>query len=482
MKTILTLVFILQFNAFFLYAGDKPKSIKSEIKEVSVFLRGAQVTRAGSINIGAGTSQVIFEDLPSNINSQSIQVSGKGEFTILSVQHQLNYLKRQQITKEIKEIKDSLLFLNDQFTTNKDQQTVYQDEEAMIKSNKSIGGQNVGVKIQDLKDGAEYFRARLTDIKTKWYALQKQNVKLNEVITRLNSQLSVLNSKENKPTSEVIITVNAKAPGNANLSLSYLVNDAGWTPLYDLRAKDINNPVELTYKGNVWQLSGEDWDKISLTLNTGNPTISGTKPELAPWYLYLQETYKVKEKRKYAPTMTMAKEESKKADKIYETTLAEDGAMSATTGADYTEMNENQTNVEFKIEVPYSVPSDGKQYIVEVQKYTVPASYEYFSAPKLDKDAFLIAHVTGWEAYNLVSGDMNLFFEGTYVGKSYLDAVSTKDTLDISLGRDKNITVTRTKMKDFSKKNFIGANKKGNRSQYVSALNLLHNFKLTNES
>ena len=471
MKKLLTsLLIVLQIQAF---TAEKPKSVKSEIKEVSVFLSGAQVTRAGNTNINAGTSELIFENLPSNINEQSIQVTGKGDFTILSVNYQLNYLKEAKLVKNIQSLKDSLDFLNDQLIYEKDMQVVYQEEEAMIKSNKAIGGQNVGVKIIDLKEGADYFRTRLTDIKTKWQAHQKKIVKLNKEITLIKNQLNVLNSRENKPSGEIIVTVTSKTPTLAALTLSYFVQDAGWVPLYDLRAKDSNSPVDLAYKANIWQLTGEDWEKVSLSLNTGNPTLSGSKPNLAAWYLYIYYPQKKRGKRNEtagfaSQSIVMAKEESKKSDKAQ---LGEDMVSDALTSANYTTVAEGQTSVEFKIEVPYNVPSDGKHHMVEVQKYTIPATYEYYCAPKLDKDAFLIAHVTGWESYNLLSGEMNLFFEGTYVGKSYLDVASTNDTLDISLGRDKNIVVSRTKLKDFSKKSFVGSTKKETRGFEIEVRN-----------
>lgn len=460
MKTILSVCIIL-LTTLNSISGEKPKAIKSDIKEVSVFITGAQVTRVGNSNLNAGTSLLIFEELPYNINSQSIQVSGKGDFAILSVQHQINYIKSRQISQEVKTMKDSIEMLSDLLATEKDLQSVYSEEEAMIKSNKAIGGLNVGVKILDLKDGAEYFRQRLSDIKIKWRAAQKKITKMQEDVTRLNSQINSLNSKDNKPTSEIVVTVSSKSPVNGSFTVSYLVNDAGWIPSYDLRAKDINNPVELTYKGNVWQTSGEDWDKVSLSLNSGNPMLSGSKPSLAPWYLYM--AYYRDTKSKGVASMARVKmeenklsEEKKVSDEI--------SSKTASTGADFTSVKENQTNIEFKIDVPYTINADGKKNVVEVQKISIPSTYEYYCAPKLDKDAFLLAHATGWEAYNLISGEMNLFFEGTYVGKSYLDVSNTNDTLDISLGRDKNIVVTRTKLKEFSKKNLIGSSKKETRS------------------
>jgi uncharacterized protein (TIGR02231 family) len=123
-------------------------------------------------------------------------------------------------------------------------------------------------------------------------------------------------------------------------------------------------------------------------------------------------------------------------------------------------VSESQTTIEYNISIPYTIPSTGEQRVVEVHNFELPAVYEYYCVPKLDKDAFLKARVTGWGTYNLMAGEINLFFEGNYVGKSYLNPRATTDTLDISLGKDKSIIVTRIMLKEFSSKSIIGVNKK----------------------
>jgi uncharacterized protein (TIGR02231 family) len=109
--------------------------------------------------------------------------------------------------------------------------------------------------------------------------------------------------------------------------------------------------------------------------------------------------------------------------------------------------------------------------VVDIRKYDVKADYLYASAPKLDNDAFLLAKVTGWEEYNLLPGEANIFFEGTFVGKSYIDPTSVKDTLSVSLGRDKRIVVKREKLKDLTSRNFIGSTKKESYAYEVTVRN-----------
>ena len=72
--------------------------------------------------------------------------------------------------------------------------------------------------------------------------------------------------------------------------------------------------------------------------------------------------------------------------------------------------------------------------MIGVQSHEVAATYKHYTTPKRDKDAFLYARTTGWEDLNLLPGDANVFFEGTFVGQSYLQLDIPKDTLEISLG------------------------------------------------
>jgi len=458
MKKLLLFVFIFTFISQIALADDNRKIIKSEINNVTVFLNGAQLTRTGSINIGTGTTEIVFDDLSQSIVASSIQANGKGEFTILSVVHQMNYLKNQVKTKEQINLEDSLEKHQQQLEYYKGLQSVYVQEGNMIVANQSLGGANVGVKVQDIKDAADFFRTRLSEIKMKQIEIAAQIKKLNEKIGKINNQLTVLNAKMNVPSSEVIVTVSAKSPLLATVSINYMVTAAGWVPQYDLRAIDINNPISLNYKANVYQSSGEDWKNVKLTLSTGNPSQSGNKPNLNPWYLSFYAPYG--NRREYNPyneqRPAAAKSETAKEAALEEVTVSD----IAFTTADFTNVVENQTSVEFEISIPYTIISDNKHHAVDIQTYSLPAYYEYYAAPKLDRDAFLLAKVTGWDQYNLLSGDINLFYEGTYVGKSYLETRTAKDTLDISLGRDKNIAITRIKLKDFNSTAFIGLNRK----------------------
>ncbi len=122
------------------------------------------------------------------------------------------------------------------------------------------------------------------------------------------------------------------------------------------------------------------------------------------------------------------------------------------------------TTLLYDIETPVTLPPDGKPLVLDIQSFDLAATYEHYCVPKLDPQVYLTARITGWDSLGLLSGPTNLFFEGTYLGKSYLEFVTTSDTLVLSLGRDQNVVATRTKMREYSKRRFLSDQKEDSRS------------------
>jgi len=327
-----------------------------------------------------------------------------------------------------------------------------------------------------------------------------------------------------------------------------VVRNASWYPTYDIRVKDVSNPVNISYKANVSQNCGEEWKDVRLTLSTGNPTISGNKPELKPDYLsfgmYFTDPsaaaigrvsgriigaddrqtiagasirikgtsigtvsdvngnfslqlpsssavlvfsyigYQTQEQTVTSGVMNIDLRPSPSAlnevvvigygstaDADSYTPEAKREPMVASALAVPVTKLENQTDIEFAIDEPYSIPSDGKQYTVDINQVEVQAGYEYAVTPKLNTNAFLTARLTDWSKYNFLSGEANLFYEGTFIGKSLLNTDAVKDTLDISLGTDKSIVVTRSALSELTSKQSLSSNKKDTRDWQIEVKN-----------
>lgn len=436
------------------WAGEEIQDTPSTITEVTIFRQGAEVRREGKVSIAAGRSVLKFTGLSPSLSPESLQFTATGDFTILSVTHQLNYLAEPKPTKQIEVLEARKKQFEQQLKQEQALGQVFQEEEALLLANRQIGGQQNGVPIDGLRATAEYFRQRLSEIKLEQLEIAGRQETLRDSISRLALQLQQLNAAgQSRSVSEVVVAVDAPRAVRAGFRISYLVSQAGWSPLYDLRVESVGQPVELQYKAQAYQQSGENWENVQLTLSTGKPMSTARKPVLNTWWL-----------REHVIIVTGAAPRGRmqKMDMAESEILLDDARI--TSGAIPAEGPEVQaydqaTTFAFRINAPYDIPSDGQQYVVAIGEETLPASYEYYAAPRLNPHAFLTANVTGWEQYRLLSGPANLFFEGTYLGKSLLNANVATDTLSFSLGIDEGIVITREKEKQFTDKQFIG-NKK----------------------
>lgn len=469
MKNILIVVLtVISFGSY----SQEEKSVDSKITAVTVFLNRAQITREAKTRIESGKSMLRVKGLTSQLDQQSIQVAGKGNFTILGISHEQNYLTEFNTPRSITSLRDSIDLTQRQIALQNSQKEILNREEQMLLANQKIGGTNQNLTAAELKVMADFFRARLTDIINTRMKHDQQIKKLNEKLAKLQRQYNEENEMYSRNTSEILISVSADAATNAELTINYVVSNAGWFAIYDLRALNTKSPVQLNYKANVFQSTGEEWKNVRLKLSTANPSLGGLKPELASWYLDFY--YPVaRSLQGRAAGVALKKSGPSYADRqeAEMSEVVEEAPAPAVTTANYVNTIQTSLNTEFDISLPYTVSSSNKPTLVEIRNHELKADYNYAAAPKLDNDAFLIARATGWEEFSLLPGEANVFFEGTFVGKSYIDPNSIRDTLNVSLGRDKRIVVKRDKLKDFSSRKLIGSNQRETRAFEISVRN-----------
>ena len=445
------LMILAGYNFSLVAQSEKP--LDSKISDITVFLANAQVTREAKSRIEAGKTNLVLTGLTAQLDPQSIQVSGKGNFIILGTRHRLNYLTELNTPKALQVLKDSIEYFQRQIGLEQSQKEILNKEEQMLLSNQKIGGSNQNVTVAELKAMADFYRGRLGEIVISRLRQEDKIKRLNERLARAQAQYNSQNELYSRNTSEIIVSVSAEAATVVEIELKYVVASAGWYPVYDLRAANSSSPLQLNYKANVFQFTGEEWKNVHLKLSTANPNLSGLKPELLTQYLDFYQPV-VENEVSYQRTNSPMSREVKSEDKKVGAPMMSE----ARTTADLVKTIQTSLNTEFDISLPYNVPSSNRPTLVDIRNYEMKALYQYSVAPKLDLDAFLIAKATGWEEFRLLPGEANIFFEGTFVGKSFIDPNSIKDTLSVSLGRDKRIVVKREKVKDFTSRKAIGTN------------------------
>lgn len=473
-KKLITGILLTIVSAVF---ATNEKPVKSTVKNVTVFLQGAQVYRNAYINLSPGVTDLVFENVSPYINDRSIQAGGKGNFIILEVKHDIKYPEPKEetgelpkeIVKQIKLLEDSLQeqsFVADELNTKKFSLNLEKD---MILKNKLTRGEGKSDSLPMLVDAMEFFRKKLTDIDAQVSKIKREEYKISQDKNRMNIRLAQLRAYRNEtepeekyePIHRVIVTVSADESVSGSIDINYIVSNAGWTPSYDLRSGSTAAPVQLTYKANVFQNTGEEWNDIKLKLSTNNPNRSNIKPVLPTWYVnYFYQTTNSAEvqvtSKSIAGMPAMYDDMDFEMDEFKRREDMINELPAAQSSANYAQMVETMTNVEFDIKLPYSIPSDGTTHLVAVKTSDMPSSYYHFLVPKMESEAFLIAKVTGWEELNLLPGKANIFYEGTYVGETMLNAALLTDTMELALGRDHGITVTRTKLPDKERNKPLG--------------------------
>lgn len=425
------------------------------IDVATVFLSGAELTSSAKINLVKGENELLFTNVAGDVNSQSLTVKATNGVVVESATFQNNFLAAESLSPKAKELKDSIELLkeNKELTGNKIK--VLNEQLTVLKDNGKVGGANTGLSVAELVKMLDLINVRMEGYLNHRSKLEEQQKKTDERIVKLTKQLDEEQKKDYQPGGQLLVKFYAKEATATSVTIDYVVPHAGWSPTYDIMADDANSPVKLFYKANIYQNSGVKWNNVRLSLSTGNPQEGVDAPVMSPWYLSFYTPPVYNRTNAAAPMMY---KKSLRAEGDASMGATSDMKQEETSINNYVSVDNAGINTSFDIDLPYTIPSDGQQHLVAIKKYDVPATYRYFVVPKMDKDAFLQAQITGWEDLNLLPGQTNIFYEGTYVGQGYMDVRNVKDTMTISLGRDKKIVVKREQDKKLRSVKTIGTN------------------------
>lgn len=503
------------------YATDGPLIVPSSLKTVTVYRTGAELIHNTSALLEKGNEELIIEGISNNIDVNSIQINCPAAVTIMGVEFSNNYLVIPEVTSRIKMLQDSVDRVQKELEKVNVQIQTTTDLLEVLKSNRDIKGQQTGLSVAELMKLMDYYKNKSTELQNELAQEKERQKKLYDLTVKIKIQIKEEENKNTKTAGQLKLQLSVATAGKYDFIVSYITPNAWWTPYYDIRVDDIKSPLKVIYKAKVAQTTGIDWKKVKLSLSTSVPSQWGNAPVLKTWFLSYINPVNVMEKSlsmsntiqtysqgyiSQAPSVQLNNDAnikirgisslSNNATPLYivngvEMTASnfskldpntvkniqvlKDAQATAIYGSrgtngvvlitlkdgldDYVSVSDNELNVTFDIDLPYDVPTNGKEQTATLKEYSVNALYKYYAVPKLDKDAYLLAEVPEWENLNLLPGDANIIFEGTYVGKSFIDPSSTLDTLNLTLGRDKRVIIKKEKIMDYSSTKFLGSNK-----------------------
>ncbi|PIE87041.1 MAG: hypothetical protein CSA03_02180 [Bacteroidetes bacterium] len=480
------LVILLLSPLFSMGQSIHEQHVVSNIDEVKLYLTAGQMTHKQPVRLVKGRNKLVFPGISAYADPQSIQFKASGTYRLVSVSTEMDFLAAEQFNPRISELKDSLEFLQDDLQFTNDQMDAYQAEKTLMNTNRDLGGEAQNLTVQQIKEAGDYFRKRTLEINRELSKLRKKERLLVSEIENMRAQLVELNYDENQRSNQVVILLDMDQAATMDSELKYLVTDCGWAAMYDLSAEDISGKINLKYKAQVYNNTGNDWADVALTLSTADPQLSASHPQLSPWYL--SEKYAVSgaigTQKYYAPVQRqqdyrqgVVSNLNWANDRVYDNYYESGGINQGFNKSGYFDRSQsdlgirkdvNAQNVqmrsidiselstEFEIKNTFSCPSDMKPYTVDVKNVDLDATFSHVTVPKLDRSAFLMANIIGWQDLELIPGPTNVYFGGVYVGVSQIDTRNVSDTLSLSFGRDDKVTVMRKLKKEFSTKRVMG--------------------------
>lgn len=436
-----------------------------KLNHATIFLRGAELDNNVTLSLKQGQNNVVLTNIATNIDPRTLSVSLKnGDVIIRSINvqkvsipsvysHEITTLQEQQ-----KQNNQQIENLNIAIKVGEEQLSLLKDQRFFGESNSQT--------IEQSSQKLSFIRQQMTQILQEQQQSQASIDALEEKNALLQAQID-----ENLPAvvdqqTQVVMVIDAKNTTTAQMQLSYLTPDAAWSPSYDFRSQDIESPIVLTYKANVVQNTGIDWQDVNLTLSSVNPSKNITPFNLQPWRLSVYDDsvqYESQALMRPAPAPIAMAETSMRAKKQRDSSGI----------ADFVTASNNGINLNYDISLPYSLKSSTKPNSLTIKQSDVTGKYQYTATPKLAEDVFLQANIDNWQALNLLNGNANIYYGNTYIGNFQIDTNQLSDSLFIPFGIDKNIQISRESNEKMKKKpSFIGSTIEQKEGYLIKAKNM----------
>jgi uncharacterized protein (TIGR02231 family) len=484
MKTLRPILLLVCFSA-----ALRAAPVESRITAVTVYADRAVVTRTASLDVTVpGPIEMIFENLPSSIVDQSLQVAGRGtaQATILDVTAREAYLAATPDAR-VKSLQDELRGLQQQHRALTDRGAVLDQQRDFLASIKTASAtpptkDTPRPSVEDWTKLLGFFDEQLGKLNTEQQSLDAQSSDLDAKIAAIEKQIADLNGANGRSVKHITVRLTAASPGHLELALNYTVPEASWSPSYDARVLSADRAVQLGYFGVVHQRTGEDWTNVDLTLSTARPSLGGAPPQLFPWtvdVVDVEEAHRQVFNESEAKAGAMVRAQALNMQRFTNNVggMSDAPAPEKTYDADFAvaTLDAQATSASFKIPVASTVPSDNSPQKVPITSVRLADAPEYLAIPKQLAAAFLTAKVTNSSDFPLLAGAMNVFLDDTFVAASSLRTVMPGEKFDLALGVDDAISIKYKLNNRFAED--TGLISKGKRVTYDYTLTVQNNKK-----
>jgi len=486
----ITLLFFLLFCVVIFSSPLKAEEIiaQSRIEKVTIFSGNAMITRVSPIKLNNGQYKVIFPELIPEIDDNSIRVSGAGsaEVKILGAQLVRKFLE-DSADKKVRELEEAIQGLRDELRKLTDLKNILQEERVFLDSLKLFSRdqlpQDLATKMPQAAELEGILKFLSTKLADNFSKNLEADIKIRDLAKKeqaLNAELSRLISASRRQTKSIVVDLEVTKPGDLKLALSYMVGGASWYPVYDARVNFDKSEVELISQAVVKQNSGDNWQNVAVTLSSAKVNISASMPEIDSWFIRPLQRVLLERKMKVVAGAVGGFKAQFSADFDHKDSAMawnekESMPLQQEANYQYAQAQEQGVSVVYQIKRPQDILSDGSEYKLPVSSQILKSEFEYSAYPRLSGYSYLRSKVRNAKELQLISGRVNIFLDGSYVGSSLIKNIAPEEEFDLYMGIDENVKVKRELVEKKSDDTLIGGipspNKKTTYKYKLSAEN-----------
>jgi len=455
------------------------KQISAKLTDATVYLRGAALTHTASATLKSGSQEVIIDGLSPDIEINSLKVKANGVL-ISATEFSQDYLTPREQAAHIKKLQDSLDLYQEQLKDVQNELAVHKQLLKLVTdgTQNNMSQKEGTVTIADINANMELYRTKAAELQKSIDKDNKKIEKLKETVNRLNNQINQDETENSQLNGMLRLSVSVPENTTTTFTITYFTNQAQWVPCYDINIPSMDKSITLQAKAKVRQLTGLDWNNVKLTLSNATPNRSTVAPVFKTWFLRFQRPqpqYNNSLAKGYdaAASNSMAYAVAEERSEL-RPTLVSPKPTAPILMNDFVEVEDQDIQVSFAISVPYDIPGNGKEKLIDLKSYDVKADFKYYSVPKLSDETYLVATLSDYEKYNLLPGEATVTFNNTFVGRTRLRPNDTESQITLTLTTEPRMTVKREKQKDFCSTKHVGNSTTVTQSYLITVKNNLN--------
>jgi uncharacterized protein (TIGR02231 family) len=434
------------------------KTDGAAITQVTVYADRAEVVRTFKGRLEAGEQTLVFDRLPGATRLDQLRVEGRGAFTLVDIRPETIQTK-EVANAQVRALQDALKAqdLRQQALNQTEARLTFQKSalDKMLARLTTAGKESANPEMDPLKWAAflDFQDKQLAEVDRQLLALQADREAVRAEVDRLNRELGALRGNERRSRLLAKVNLDVRQAGEVEVNLSYLVRGPSWSPSYDMRADTKAKTLEVTYRAEVRQATGEDWQGVSLRLSTAQPGLAGREPKMDPWFLTKAEAVA------FAGTVTGGRVGNGWADNRFQmfnevqvtgNSMTISGVAGGGTLKRMEAMDERRASVQaggtaatFVIDRKSDILADNKPAQVTVMRESFPAYFRHTCVPKLSPFVYLKTKAVNKTGFTFLPGPTAVFLDGAFVAQANLDLVPSGQDFWTYLGVDQGVSVER---------------------------------------